>query len=102
MAGKRLTKSQFIAALADRTELSKKQTTAVLDEMGKVIVQQLSKKGPGEIIIPGLLKLSVVVKPAVPERKGINPFTKQPTVFKAKPASRTVKARAVKALKDAV
>ena len=102
MAGKRLTKSQFVAAVADGSGLTKKQAAAVLDTINGVVIDQLKKKGPGEVIVPGLLKLNVVVKPAVPERKGINPFTKQPAVFKAKPASRTVKARAVKALKDAI
>jgi DNA-binding protein HU-beta len=102
MAGQKLTKSQFVATIAERTGLTKKQATAVLDAMSAVIVQQLGKKGPGEITIPGLLKLNVVEKPAVPQREGINPFTKEPTVFKAKPASRSVKARPVKALKDAV
>jgi nucleoid DNA-binding protein len=102
MAGQKLTKSQFVAEIAERTGITKKQAGAVLDAMSEVITAQLGKKGPGEITIPGLLKLNVVDKPAVPERQGINPFTKEPTVFKAKPASRTVKARPVKALKDAV
>jgi nucleoid DNA-binding protein len=102
MAGQKLTKSQFVAEIADRSGITKKQASAVLDAINEVIVTQLGKKGPGEITIPGLLKLNVVEKPATPERQGINPFTKEPTVFKAKPASRSVKARPVKALKDAV
>ncbi len=102
MAGKKLTKSQFVAAVAAKSGMNKSQTNAMLGAMNAVVVEQLAKKGPGEVTIPGLLKLSVVEKPAVPERQGINPFTKEPTTFKAKPASRTVRARAVKALKDAV
>ena len=102
MAGKKLTKSQFIAEIAQKTGITKKQATEVLVAMHKVIAQQLGKKGPGEVTIPGLLKLNVVDKPAVPAHDGVNPFTKQPTVFKAKPASRAVKARAVKALKDSI
>ncbi len=102
MAGKKLTKSQFIAAIAEKSGINKKQAAAVLDSVAGVVVQQLGKKGPGEVIIPGLLKLTVVEKAAVPAHEGINPFTKQPAMFKAKPASRSVKARAVKALKDAV
>jgi DNA-binding protein HU-beta len=54
------------------------------------------------VVIPGLLKLTSVTKPAVPEREGINPFTKEPTVFKAKPARTVIKPRPLKALKDAV
>ncbi|MCL5998840.1 MAG: HU family DNA-binding protein [Chloroflexi bacterium] len=102
MAGQKLTKSQFVATIAEKSGLNKKQTTAALDAMSDLIAQQLGKDGPGEVTIPGLIKLNVVEKPAVPERPGVNPFTKEPTVFKAKPASRTVKARPVKALKDAV
>ncbi|MGQ0604650.1 MAG: HU family DNA-binding protein [Anaerolineales bacterium] len=102
MAKNKLSKSQFVAAVADKTGLSKKQASAALEAMIDIVVSQLGKKGPGEVIIPGLLKLLVQVKPAVPERNGINPFTKEPTVFKAKPARQVVKARPVKALKDAV
>jgi hypothetical protein len=53
-------------------------------------------------VIPGLVKLLVVKKPATKARKGINPFTKEPTVFKAKPARKVIKARPVKAAKDAI
>ncbi len=102
MAGKKLTKSQFVAEVAERSGLSKKDAGAILDAMNAVVIEQLGAKGPGEVIIPGLLKLNKVEKPAVPERQGINPFTKEPTTFKAKPATRSVRARPVKALKDAI
>ena len=51
-------------------------------------------------MVPGLMKVTVVQKPAVAARMGINPFTKQEQMFKAKPARRVVKIRALKALKD--
>ena len=102
MAGDKLTKSAFVATIAEKSGLNKKQAAAVLDAMNEVITQQLAKIGPGEVTIPGLIKFNVVEKPAVPEREGVNPFTKEPTVFKAKPASRAVKTRPVKALKDAI
>ena len=102
MAGKKLTKSQFVAEIAEKSGLSKKDTSAVLDAMNVVVIEQLGKQGPGEVIIPGLLKLNKVEKPAVPERQGINPFTREPTTFKARPASSSVRARPVKALKDAI
>ena len=102
MAGKKLTKSQFVAEVAEKSGLSKKDAGTVLDAMSVVVIEQLGKKGPGEVIIPGLLKLNKVEKPATPERQGMNPFTKEPTTFKAKPASRSVRARPVKALKDAI
>jgi nucleoid DNA-binding protein len=102
MAKSKLSKSQFVAAVADKAGVSKKEAGAALAAMNSVIINQLTKKGGGEVIVPGLLKLMVVVKPAVPARNGINPFTKEPQVFKAKPARKVVKARPVKALKDAV
>jgi DNA-binding protein HU-beta len=101
MAGKKLTKSEFIGAIAKQSGLEKKQVVAVLDAMNAVVIKQLSK-APGEVTLPGLLKLVTVKKPAVKARPGINPFTKEPTIFKAKPATKVVKARMVKALKDAV
>lgn len=101
MAAKRLTKSEFIGAIAKQSGLEKKQVVAALDAMNAVVIKQLSK-APGEVVLPGLLKLVTVKKPAVKARPGINPFTKEPTVFKAKPATKVVKARMVKALKDAV
>lgn len=102
MAGKKLTKSQFVAEVAEKSGLSKKDAGAALEAMNLVIIEQLGKQGPGEVIIPGLLKLNKVEKPAVPARQGINPFTREPTTFKARPASRSVRARPVKALKDAI
>lgn len=98
----KLTKSQFVTAVAEKSGLSKKEATGALDALNAVVKSQLGKKGPGEVIIPGLLKLQVVIKPKTPARKGINPFTKEPTVFKAKPERKVVKARPIKALKDAV
>src|SRR5512143_3274739 len=102
MPGKRMSKSQFVATLDEKSGITKKQAAAALKSMSEMVAHQLGKHGPGEILIPGLLKLNVVIKPATPERPGINPFTKEPTIFKAKPARKIVKARPVKALKDAV
>jgi nucleoid DNA-binding protein len=102
MAGKRMTKSQFVAAVAQKAGLEKKQAAAALDALNTVVAHELGKKGPGEVMIPGLLKLNVVDKPAVKAHEGINPFTKQPAMFKAKPARKVIKARPVKAFKDAV
>jgi nucleoid DNA-binding protein len=102
MAGKRMTKSQFVAAVAQKSGLEKKQAVAALEALNAVVAHELGKKGPGEVMIPGLLKINVSLKPAVPAHDGINPFTKQPTTFKAKPARKVIKARPVKAFKDAV
>ncbi len=102
MAGKRLTKAQVIAELAKATDLDKKSVSRVFEGLSELIRKQLSSRGPGEFVVPGLVKLRVVKKPATKERQGINPFTKEPTIFKAKPARKIVKARPVKALKDAL
>lgn len=101
---KRLSKSQLIATVVNKAEgsLTKKQVAAVFDALNMVVTQQLGKKGPGEVVLPGLVKLVIVEKKAVPEHEGINPFTKQPQVFKAKPARKVVKVRVLKGLKDAV
>ena len=102
MAKKRLTKSEFVGVIAKKSGLEKKQVTAALVALSEVVYKELSKGGPGEVVLPGLIKLVTVKKPAVPARKGINPFTGQPAVFKAKPASKVVKARPVKQLKDSI
>jgi nucleoid DNA-binding protein len=101
---KRLSKSQLIATVVNKAEgsLTKKQVAAVFDALNVVVTQQLGKKGPGEVVLPGLVKLVIVEKKAVPEHEGINPFTKQPQIFKAKPARKVVKVRVLKGLKDAV
>jgi nucleoid DNA-binding protein len=100
--GKSITKSETFAKLAEATGLSRKQVAAVFDELTKIISHNLGKKGPGVFALPGLAKLKVVHKPAVKARKGINPFTKEEQMFKAKPARNVVKAVPFKALKDMV
>ncbi len=97
---KHMTKSQLVEAIAQESGLSKKQASAAIEGLDKVVAQQLGEKG--EVSIPGLVKLNVVIKPATPERQGINPFTKQPTTFKAKPERKVVKARVFKGLRDSL
>jgi nucleoid DNA-binding protein len=102
MASKRMSKTQFVAAVAEKSGLTKKQTNAALGAITSVITRELGKKGAGEVILPGLLKLVVVNKPATHQHEGVNPFTKQPMTYKAKAARKVVKIRALKALTDAV
>ncbi|MBI3360576.1 MAG: HU family DNA-binding protein [Chloroflexi bacterium] len=97
---KGMSKSDFIAAVAAKASLEKKQAGAVLDAINEVVVAEL--KGGNEVTLPGLLKMKVSIKPATPERPGVNPFTKQPITIAAKPERRVVKAAAIKALKDAL
>lgn len=96
----RQNKTQMLQQIADATELSKKQVQAVLDELSNVIEGHIKKKGIGEFVLPGLLKITTVKKPATKARKGINPFTGEETMFKAKPASTSVKVRPLKKLKE--
>ena len=100
MAAKRMTKTEFVTAIAKKSGLEKKQVTAALEALNAVVYKEL--KTQHEVTIPGLLKLVTIKRPAVPAHKGINPFTKEETMFKAKPARKVVKARPAKALKDAV
>jgi len=100
MPTNRMSKTELIEAIAGQSGLEKKQVSAVLDALSDVVYREL--KAQHEVVIPGLLKLTSVTKPAVPEREGINPFTKEPTTFKAKPARTVIKPRPLKALKDAV
>jgi DNA-binding protein HU-beta len=94
------TKGEIIRGIAEATTLPRKQVVSVLDALTAVMAQDVAKLGTFNIL--GLAKVVVVKKPATKARKGINPFTKEPTVFKAKPARKVLKARPVKAAKDAV
>ena len=88
--------------LSQGSGLSKKEVTHVLTALSELISFDLGKKGPGVFNLPGLMKITKVHKPATKARKGINPFTGEETVFKAKPARNVVKVRALKGLKEMV
>lgn len=101
MAGSsKMTKPQFVAAMAEKAGLDKRQVTAVFDALSALIKDQLGPSGPGELAVLNLIKLKVKVVPATAAKEGINPFTKEVQQVKAKPASRKVKATAMKGLKD--
>ena len=95
-----MSKTELIQTIADDVELTKKDVKAVLESLATHGYKEMKKTG--EFMLPGFAKFVVVKKPATKERKGINPFTKEPTVFKAKPARKQLKVRPVKAAKDAV
>ena len=99
---KPLSKSEILNAIADAIgeEVSRKHVKAVVEHLVAVGHRELKKAGV--FVLHGFAKFVVVKKPARPARKGINPFTKQEQTFAAKPASRAVRARPVKAIKDAV
>lgn len=94
------TKTQILAEIAESTGLAKKDVNAVLDSLSEVIERHIKKRGVGEFTLPGLLKIKTVKKPARKAKKGINPFTGQETMFKARPASTSVRITALKKLKD--
>ena len=95
-------KSQIVGAIADITCLSKKDINCMLDALFEVVAAHLKKRGgSGEFTLPNIAKFRVVSKPATKARKGINPFTGEPMMFKAKPARNIVKVRALKKVKDA-
>jgi nucleoid DNA-binding protein len=94
-------KSEVFSILATNNGLSKKQVSGVFDTLTQLIGADLKGKA-GLFVVPGMMKISCVRKPAVPARKGINPFTGQEQMFKAKPARNVVKVRPLKALKNMV
>ena len=96
----KLNKTQILEQIAESTELSRKQVAAVLDSLTDVIEAHIKKNAVGEFVLPGLMKISTVRKPATKAHKGINPFTKEEVMFKAKPATTVVKVRPLKKLKD--
>ncbi len=95
-----LTKSQLYTTIAENTEMKKKDVALVFDELATLINGHIKRNGAGVFTLPGLLKIKVVRKPATKARKGINPFTGEPTIFKAKPARNVVKAQPLKNLKE--
>jgi len=96
----RQNKTQMLTQISEATELNRKQVQSVLDELTNIIEGHIKKKGIGEFVLPGLLKIITVKKPATKARKGINPFTGEEVMFKAKPASTSVKIRPLKKLKE--
>src|SRR5688500_2374305 len=101
-AKKPLTKSEIFTQIALDSGLSRKQVSTVFESLNGMITKSLKPRGAGTFNLSGMLKIKVVRKPATKARKGINPFTGEATVFKAKPARNVVKILPLKALKDSV
>ncbi len=98
---KALSKQALIAHLAEHASVELKAVKAVVANLEATIFASLHKKGARNFVWPGLFKATVVSVPAKPSRKGINPFTKEPQVFAAKPASTKIKVRMLKKAKEA-
>jgi nucleoid DNA-binding protein len=101
-ASKPRTKSDVYSALAEDAGVPRRQVAAMFDGLGNLIKRDLSARGPGVFTVPGLMKITVQKKPATKARKGINPFTGEEMMFKAKPARKVVKVRPLKKLKQMV
>ena len=101
-AVKKLSKGALILAIQESMGegWSRKDVVKVLESLTEIGHNELKQKGM--FVLPGFAKFVVIKKPARPAREGINPFTKEPTTFAAKPASKVVKARPAKAIKDAI
>jgi nucleoid DNA-binding protein len=95
------TKSETLNFISDKTGLTKKDVSAVFDNLATLMKRDL-KKGPGVYTVPGLMKVKVIRKPATKARKGINPFTGEEMTFQAKPARNVVKVVPLKNLKEMV
>ena len=94
------TKTETITYLAEKTGLTKKEVGGVFEALTALIKRDLKKHSL--YTVPGLMKVKVIKKPATKSRKGVNPFTGEPTVFKAKPARKVVKVLPLKGLKDLI
>ena len=99
---KLMSKSQLIQKITEQhpNNMTRKDVKGVIESLSEIGYKELKKTGA--FFVPGFAKFVVIKKPATKARKGINPFTKEPTIFKAKPARKVIKARPVKAAKDAV
>ncbi|MEA2945053.1 MAG: DNA-binding protein HU-beta [Alphaproteobacteria bacterium] len=99
---KLMSKSDLIQKIAEQQPngMTRKDVKGVIESLAQIGYKEL--KRAGAFFVPGFAKFVVIKKPATKQRSGINPFTKEPTIFKAKPARKIVRARPVKAAKDAI
>jgi DNA-binding protein HU-beta len=95
-----MSKAQLIEKVSTSVSLSKRDVKAVMESLADIGHKELKKQGV--FLLPGFAKFVVIKKPATKARKGTNPFTGEEMMFKAKPARKIVRARPVKAAKDAV
>lgn len=101
-AQKPFSKTEIVKTIADYAGISKKDADATLFALGELINCHIKKGAVGRFVLPGMLRVQVQHKPAVKARKGINPFTKEEVMFKAKPARNVVRIKPLKKLKDMV
>lgn len=97
-----MSKSEVVRFIAQENDLTRAQAAGTVESIEKLIKRELGRKGPGVFNLAGLLKIRVATKPATKARKGINPFTGEEMMIKAKPARKTVRVTALKKLKEMV
>jgi nucleoid DNA-binding protein len=103
VATKPYNKTQILSTLSTLVgDITKKQASEVIDALGKILEAHLKKGAAGVFTLPGMMKCYILHKPATKAHKGINPFTKEEMMFKAKPARNVVRIRPLKKLKDIV
>ncbi len=95
-------KSEVFGTIAQHAGLHRRDVAAVFHALGALIKADLSKSGAGVFKVPGMMRITVTRKPATKARMGINPFTKEEVMFKAKPARNVVRVRPLRNLKDMV
>ena len=101
-AAKQYSKTELINTIVENTGVVKKDVVAVFETLNDIISAHVSKGAVGQLTLPGVRKIKTIRKPATKKRKGINPFTGEETIFKAKPARTVVKIQPLKKLKDMV
>lgn len=94
------TKSEVFGNIAEKTDLAKKDVAAVFAALEDQVKKSLKKHQV--FTLPGLCKMTVKKKPATKARKGRNPFTGEEIMIKAKPASKAVRIRPLKNVKEMV
>jgi DNA-binding protein HU-beta len=99
---KLMSKSELIQKIVEQysNDVARKDVKGIIETLAAIGYKELNKSGA--FLVPGFAKFVVIKKPATKERSGINPFTKEPTIFKARSARKIIRARPVKAVKDAV
>ena len=95
-------KSDVYSTVAQHAGIHRRDVAAVFHTLAGIIRADLSKSGPGVFNVPSMMRITLKRKPATKARMGINPFTKEQVMFKAKPARNVVRVRPLKALKDMV
>jgi nucleoid DNA-binding protein len=95
-------KSDVFGTIAQHAGIHRRDVAAVFHTLGSLIKADLSNKGAGVFKIPGMMRITVTRKPATKARLGVNPFTKEQVMFKAKPARNVVRVRPLRGLKDMV